>query len=99
MAEIPPAGGLLLRVFTHPACSGCTAAVKQAWDLSQTRPEIELRTVSLVNEEGLQEARTERVTTIPTLILSGSEKEEIRRWVGTPAAGDLESGIREALIS
>ncbi len=82
----------LLRVFTHPACSGCTSAVDEAWRLTRLHREVELRTVSLANKEGLAEARTEKVTVIPTLILSwGSE--ESKRWEGSPAADELEASI------
>lgn len=82
----------LLRVFTHPACSGCTSAVDEAWRLTQQHPEVDLRTVSLANKEGLAEARTEKVTVIPTLILSWGA-EESKRWEGSPAAGELDASI------
>ena len=38
---------LTLTVFTHPACSGCPEAVREAWELAEERPELELRTVTL----------------------------------------------------
>ena len=85
-------GPLLLRVFTHPACSGCSRAVREAWKLAQEHPEIEIRTVSLEGAEGLAEARAERVLTIPTLVL-GSPDQELRRWVGAPDPGELEAGF------
>jgi len=92
MASAALAPRPLLRVFTHPACSGCTSAVDEAWRLTQLHPEVDLRTVSLANKEGLAEARTEKVTVIPTLILTlGSE--ESKRWEGSPAAGELEASI------
>jgi hypothetical protein len=53
--------------------------------------------VSLANKEGLAEARTEKVTVIPTLILTlGSQ--ESKRWEGNPAAGELDASI-EAMAS
>ena len=85
---------LLLRVFTHPACSCCTRAVREAWELTQQRPEIEVRTVSLEGAEGLAEARAEKIRTIPTLVLGVGGK-ELRRWVGAPESGALESGLQE----
>ena len=85
---------LTVQVFTHPACAGCPGAVKRAWKLSEAHPEIELKTVSLANKEGLAQARTFKVTTIPTLILSAGS-EELKRWAGTPAAGDLEASVSE----
>ncbi len=83
---------LTVQVFTHPACAGCPGAVKRAWKLSQAHPEIDLKTVSLANKEGLARARALKVTTIPTLILS-SGTEELKRWTGTPAAGELEAMV------
>ncbi len=83
-------GDLLMRVFTHPACSSCSTAVRRAWNLTQAHPEIELRTVNLVDAEGLKEAQAEGIKTIPTIIVS-SAKGELRRLVGTPARHDLEA--------
>ena len=87
-------GQLLLRVFTHPACAGCTAAVQQAWRVAEGQPELALRTVSLERKEGLAEARGERVTTIPTAILSSGGR-ELRRWVGAPEAGAFAAALAE----
>ena len=92
MAEAPR---LLLRVFTHPACSGCPQMVDRAWKLTRKRSELELRTVNLVNEQGLAEARTEKIKTIPTVILSAAG-EELERWVGTPESGVLEAAFEAA---
>ncbi len=83
-------GELLMRVFTHPACSGCSAAVRRAWELNQAQPEIELRTVSSVEKAGLAEAQREGIKTIPTIIFSSPAGEQ-RRFVGTPQAGALAS--------
>ncbi len=41
------AGAPLMRVFTHPACAGCGAVVKLAFDLRDRHPGVELRTVRL----------------------------------------------------
>lgn len=92
MAE---ARSLLVRVFTHPACSGCGPAVQAAWKLREAHPEVELRTVSLAKKEGLDEAHAEHVRTIPTLILSRGAA-EIRRFVGATSAEVLERTLREA---
>ncbi len=82
----------LLRVFTHPACSGCSGVVDKAWKLTQERSGVDLRTVNLVNEQGLAEARSEGIETIPTVILSAGES-ELERWVGTPENGALEAAV------
>ena len=86
---------LQLRVFTHPACSGCGEAVRQAWKTAEEMPGLALRTVSLERKEGLAEARGERVTTIPTAILTRGD-EELRRWVGTPEAGAYAAALAES---
>ena len=85
-------GGLLLRVFTHPACAGCGNVVDRAWKLTRARPSVELRTVSLAGEEGLAEARAEKIQTIPSVILSAAG-EERERWVGAPGNGALEAAV------
>ena len=87
---------LQLRVFTHPACSGCGEAVRQAWRVAEERPALALRTVSLELKEGLAEARGERVTTIPTAILTRDGR-ELRRWVGTPDAGAFAAALAEPM--
>lgn len=86
---------LTLRVFTHPACSGCSRAVSRAWKLSERHPRLALRTVKLETKEGLAEARAAHIKTIPTIILSAAG-EELERWVGTPKAGVLEAGFAKA---
>lgn len=82
----------LLRIFTHPACSGCSGVVDRAWKLTRVRSGVDLRTVNLVNKEGLAEARSEGIKTIPTVILSAAGA-ELERWVGTPENGALEAAI------
>jgi len=86
---------LQLRVFTHPACSGCGEAVRQAWKVAEDLPELVLRTVSLEQKDGLAEARGERVTTIPTAILTRDGR-ELRRWVGTPDDGAFAAALAES---
>ncbi len=78
----------LLRVFTHPACSGCGPAVRLVWELAGTRKDLALRTVSLDNKEGLDEAHAAEVRTIPTVILTDGGV-ELARWVGMPARSAL----------
>jgi hypothetical protein len=91
MAERPR---LLLRVFTHPACSGCSAAVRQAWLAAAEHPEVEMRTVRLENKEGLEEAHAEGIKTIPTMIL-GAGGQELERWVGTPEPGVVAAALAQ----
>ncbi len=75
---------LLIRVFTHPACSGCGNAVRIAWDFFQdNNQEFEIRTVKLENKKGLEEAHAEKIKTIPTIILTNGDT-ELERIVGSP---------------
>ena len=81
---------LLIRVFTHPACSGCGNAVRIAWDFYQNnKDEFEIRTVKLENKEGLAEAHEEKIKTIPTIILTKGVS-ELERIVGSPQKEQIE---------
>lgn len=85
-------GERVLRVFTHPACASCPAAVRLAWELCAARPHIALRTVGLEDPRGLEEARAAAVTTIPTLVLSDGDV-EVARWIGAPSRAALEEAL------
>ncbi len=89
---------LEIRVFTHPACGGCPEAVKLAWEVAGSRPGLDLRTVSLVGEEGLAEARAAGVTTIPTLVLVAGGR-EVGRWTGTPEREELAAAVDGIAVS
>ena len=84
---------LILSVFTHPACSGCGAAVEMGWELVQTLEGIELKTVKLENREGLERAQQCGIKTIPTMIISKGE-EECERIVGLPKKKDLKESLK-----
>ena len=86
---------LVLTVFTHPACSGCPEAVREAWTFTEERAEVELKTVTLAEKDGLAEARRAKVTIIPALILSRGD-EELKRWQGMPALDDLQTAVENA---
>lgn len=88
--------GLRLRVFTHPACSGCTNAVRLAWKAAEEHADVELRTVRLENQEGLDEAYAEGVKTIPTIILE-TATEELERWVGSPEPGVVAAALEKLM--
>jgi len=89
--------GLRLRVFTHPACSGCSSAVRLAWKAAEEYSQVELRTVRLEDKAGLAEAHAEGVKTIPTLIL-GTANEELERWVGTPEPGVVAATLERLAV-
>ena len=84
---------LILSVFTHPACSGCGAAVEMGWELAQDLEGIVLKTVKLENREGLQKAQQCGIKTIPTMIIYKGE-EECERMVGLPKKKDLEESLK-----
>ncbi len=85
---------LTLTVFTHPACSGCPEAVREAWELAEERPELELRTVTLAEADGLAEARRQRVTVIPAFVLARGDL-EIGRWQGLAGVAELEIALAD----
>ena len=74
---------LILSVFTHPACSGCGAAVEMSWELVQDFEGLQLKTVKLENREGLERAQQCGIKTIPTIIIYRGE-DECERMVGLP---------------
>ena len=84
---------LILSVFTHPACSGCGAAVDMGWEIAQDFQGIELQTVKLENREGLEKAQQCGIKTIPTIIIYKDE-EECERMVGLPKKKDLEDSLK-----
>ena len=86
-------GERLVRVFTHPACPGCPAAVRAVWEACAARPGVALRAVSLDVEQGLAEAHAAGVRTIPTVIVSDGGV-EIARWIGAPERARMEEALR-----
>ena len=84
---------LILSVFTHPACSGCGAAVEMGWELVQDFEGLQLKTVKLENREGLERAQQCGIKTIPTMIIYKGE-EECERMVGLPKKKDLEECLK-----
>ena len=87
---------LILSVFTHPACSGCGAAVEMGWELVQDLEGIQLKTVKLENREGLERAQQCGIKTIPTIIIYRGE-DECERMVGLPKKKDLEESLKRYL--
>ena len=83
---------LILSVFTHPACSGCGAAVEMGWELVQDFEGLQLKTVKLENREGLERAQQCGIKTIPTMIIYKGE-EECERMVGLPEKKKLEASL------
>ena len=84
---------LILSVFTHPACSGCGAAVEMGWELVQDFEGLQLKTVKLEKREGLERAQQFGIKTIPTMIIYKGEK-ECERIVGLPKKKDLEESLK-----
>ena len=84
---------LILSVFTHPACSGCGAAVEMGWELVQDFEGLQLKTVKLENREGLERAQQCGIKTIPTMIIYRGD-DECERMVGLPKKKDLEESLK-----
>ena len=84
---------LILSVFTHPACSGCGAAVEMGWEFVQDFEGLQLKTVKLENREGLERAQQCGIKTIPTMIIYKGE-DECERMVGLPKKKDLEESLK-----
>ncbi|MCH8927085.1 MAG: hypothetical protein IIB39_00025 [Candidatus Marinimicrobia bacterium] len=87
---------LLIKVFTHPACSGCGRAVELAWNLTQEYTSLKLVTIKLENKEGLRMAHDAKIKTIPTVIYYSGEEEKIR-IVGTPKGSELKDSYLKLL--
>jgi glutaredoxin len=85
---------MILRVFTHPACSECAPAVEMAWKLSNSHDNLNLETVKLEKKEGLKHKQEVGIKTIPTLIFCEGE-EELKRIIGLPEAIQLEKDFLE----
>lgn len=83
--------GVLVRVFTHPVCTTCHLAIEMAQELSEKRDDVDVRIVSLANQAGLDEARTENVLSVPTVIIGKSSK----RFVGVPKREEFFQAVNE----
>ena len=67
MASAP---SLLVRVFTHPACSGCGPVVQAAWKLREAHPEVELRTVQSNSEGALIDTIQQALTWANAILIN-----------------------------
>lgn len=85
---------MTLRIFTHPACSGCGPAVELGWKLSESVDDLTLETVKLENKAGLAQAQKVGIKTIPSMIFYQDEVEQ-KRIVGLPKASHLREVYEE----
>lgn len=85
---------MTLRIYTHPACAGCSPAVKMGWDLTESYSDLNLETVKLESKAGLAKAQTAGIKTIPTLIFILGDA-ELKRIIGLPEAQLLEQTFLE----
>ncbi|MBT4945542.1 MAG: hypothetical protein HON27_05185 [Candidatus Marinimicrobia bacterium] len=85
---------MTLRIFTHPACSGCGPAVELGWKLSESVDDLLLETVKLENKAGLAHAQKVGIKTIPSLIFYRDDVEQ-KRIVGLPKAEFLQEVYEE----
>lgn len=73
-----------VKVFTHPTCTSCKAAIQMAERLAREYPEVSVIVVSLASAAGREEARREDILSVPTVLVGQS-----RRLVGVPRWEDL----------
>lgn len=89
--DSPPEGRLLGLVFTHPACDSCDP-------LSRRIAGIDAVDLAVVDVSVAPDVvRAAGITSVPTLVLVGSDGSVVRSWVGTPLAGTVEETVARHL--
>lgn len=87
---------VVVRVYTHPACPRCGAAVRALWALHDRAPQrFAYETVTLTDKAGLDAAHAAQIRTIPTLTFS-VDGHEVQRIVGAPEPAALERTLEQA---
>jgi len=79
-----------IRVFTHPVCKTCPAAIKLAESMAKLYPDVEVRVISLGSPQGREEAKREGILSVPTILV------EHHRFVGLPERAALIRTIEQA---
>lgn len=78
------AGPVPVRVFTHPTCTSCPAAIRMVQRLAGEVPKVAVRVVSLASEAGREEAQRCGILSVPTVVIG-----QARRLVGVPRWEEL----------
>lgn len=77
-----------VRVFTHPTCTSCKAAIQMVERLARDYPEVSATVVSLASAAGREEARREDILSVPTILVGRG-----RRLVGVPRWEELVAAV------
>ncbi|MFN3284916.1 MAG: hypothetical protein ACK45F_01380 [bacterium] len=80
---------VLVKVFTHPTCTSCKAAIQMVERLARDDPEVSATVVSLASAAGREEARREDILSVPTILVGRG-----RRLVGVPRWEELVAAVR-----
>lgn len=87
----PQEGRLLGVVFTHPACDACDPVAHRISGIDGVD-------AAIVDVSTAPDAvRAAGVTSVPTLVLVGTDGGVVRSWVGAPLAGTVEDTVRRHL--
>ncbi len=77
-----------VRLFTHPTCATCPAAIQMVQRLTEQDPQVQMRLVSLATANGREIAKASNVLSLPTILVNDI------RFVGVPRWEDLLEAVR-----
>ena len=78
---------LYIRVFTHPVCKTCPAAIGLAEAAAAAYPDVAVLVISLGSPQGRAAAKAEGILSVPTIIVGDI------RFVGVPERDALVKAI------
>jgi alkyl hydroperoxide reductase subunit AhpF len=79
-----------IRVFTHPTCTTCPAAIQMVQRVVERDPQLRMTLISLATEKGREIARSLNVLSLPTILVHQT------RFVGVPKWEELLEAIEQA---
>lgn len=83
-----------VKVFTHPTCISCKAAIQMVERLAREHPEVCVTVVSLASASGREEARREEILSVPTILVGhGRRLVGVPRWEDLVAAAEAEGSL------
>ncbi len=83
-------GKVTLTLFTHPVCSGCSAAYDRVQAFARDREDVEVELYSLAGSSGRELARRWKVDSVPTVIVDGDPDHRIE---GVPRRGTVTAAV------
>ncbi len=72
-----------IRLFTHPTCATCPAAIQMVQRLTEQDSQVQMRLISLATANGREIAKASNVLSVPTIFVNQT------RFVGVPHWDDL----------